>query len=378
MEELSADQASHLIGLIYDCVIEPARWQAAVDAMREQLGTPNASLSVVELTTGNPLAQVSTGIPAEWLSELPRYAYAIPDCWGGPTRINQFPADEPVLVTEAVALERLQRNDYFMQWARPQGLIDCLGLFSHVDGGRFAGFACGIHEAQPFHEFQRTGLRLLAPHIRRAISISGLLDMKSVAADTLDAALDALAPPIVLVAGDLTVVHANAAAREMLKNHDPIRNAGERLALPHPQGTAALADAVARCTGGLVALGQRGIGIPTRRRDGSPAIVHVMPLARKAKRPGLEQRAVAAVLVAPATAPPQMPAAALALLYDLTPAETRVLELVAEGKAPADVANHLGISLNTAKTHLKHVFEKTDCNRQADLVRLVGSLALPV
>lgn len=378
MEELSADQASHLIGLIYDCVIDPARWQVAVDAMREHLGTPNASLSVIELATGNPLAQVASGIPAEWLGEMPKYAHAFTDCWGGPARINQFPSDEPVLVSEAVTIERLQRNDYFVQWARPQGLIDCLGLFSQVDGIRFAGVGCGIHEALPFQEFQRSSLRLLAPHIRRAISISGLLNMKSVAADTLDAALDALTPPIVLVAADLAVVHANSAAREMLRDRDPIRNAGGRLALPHPQGTTALADAVARCADGVVALGQRGIGIPTRRRDGSPAIVHVMPLARKASRPGVEQRAVAAVFAAPAAAPPQMPAAALALLYDLTPAETRVLELVVEGKAPAEVANHLGISLTTAKTHLQRVFQKTDCNRQADLVRLIGSLKLPV
>jgi hypothetical protein len=46
----------------------------------------------------------------------------------------------------------------------------------------------------------------------------------------------------------------------------------------------------------------------------------------------LEQRAVAAVFIAPVKNAPQMPAAALALVYDLTPAEACVLELIANGR----------------------------------------------
>ena len=73
-----------------------------------------------------------------------------------------------------------------------------------------------------------------------------------------------------------------------------------------------------------------------------------------------------------------MPAAALALLHDLTPAETRVLELIVEGKTPAEIAGQLGVSLSTTKSHLQRVFDKTGTSRQVELVRLVGSLALPV
>ena len=73
-----------------------------------------------------------------------------------------------------------------------------------------------------------------------------------------------------------------------------------------------------------------------------------------------------------------MPAAALAAIYDLTPAETRVLELLVDGKAPTEIGIHLGISMNTVKTHLQRVYDKTGARRQADLIQLVGSLSLPV
>ena len=58
--------------------------------------------------------------------------------------------------------------------------------------------------------------------------------------------------------------------------------------------------------------------------------------------------------------------------------ETRLFELVADGKSPAGIAAELGIAPSTVKTHMLHVFAKTGVNRQADLVRLAASLTVAV
>jgi DNA-binding CsgD family transcriptional regulator len=42
------------------------------------------------------------------------------------------------------------------------------------------------------------------------------------------------------------------------------------------------------------------------------------------------------------------------------------------------VAFALGLSDETVKTHLKHVFSKTGTNRQADLVKLIAGYANPL
>ena len=73
-----------------------------------------------------------------------------------------------------------------------------------------------------------------------------------------------------------------------------------------------------------------------------------------------------------------MPHDALNQLYDLTPAEIRIFELICEGETRADISALLGISLSTVKSHLFHVFEKTGCRRQVELVRLAKSLTFPV
>lgn len=52
---------------------------------------------------------------------------------------------------------------------------------------------------------------------------------------------------------------------------------------------------------------------------------------------------------------------------NLTPAELRVVRLVAEGMANKDIARALHLSRFTVETHLKHVFVKLDLSSRAAL-----------
>jgi DNA-binding CsgD family transcriptional regulator len=71
------------------------------------------------------------------------------------------------------------------------------------------------------------------------------------------------------------------------------------------------------------------------------------------------------------------PLEVLAKLYQLTASELRVLQAVVEvGGVPA-VAEALGISRATVRTHLHHVFQKTATKRQSELVKLVAGSATP-
>lgn len=62
--------------------------------------------------------------------------------------------------------------------------------------------------------------------------------------------------------------------------------------------------------------------------------------------------------------PPPDPAAD----FGLTPAELQVAALLAQGKTLLQIAADLGISRATVAFHLRHIFQKTDTNRQAELV----------
>jgi DNA-binding CsgD family transcriptional regulator len=57
----------------------------------------------------------------------------------------------------------------------------------------------------------------------------------------------------------------------------------------------------------------------------------------------------------------------------LTPAEIRLLVLLAQGMNLPAAADRLGVSETTVKTHMQRVFVKTGTHRQAEVVKLVMS-----
>lgn len=66
-----------------------------------------------------------------------------------------------------------------------------------------------------------------------------------------------------------------------------------------------------------------------------------------------------------------------ALIYELSPAQTRLAALVAEGLTLNEIAERMGISANTARTHLDRIYEKTGVRSQPALVRVMLTVAAP-
>ena len=60
-------------------------------------------------------------------------------------------------------------------------------------------------------------------------------------------------------------------------------------------------------------------------------------------------------------------------LYELTEAEARVCDLLYQSRNLPEAAKILGISINTAKTHLNRSFRKVGVQSQAELVRRLNS-----
>jgi len=66
---------------------------------------------------------------------------------------------------------------------------------------------------------------------------------------------------------------------------------------------------------------------------------------------------------------PTIDPSTLSLLYGITRAEARVAAKLAEGLPLPAIARSLSISIETVRTHLKHVLAKSDCQSQAALMR---------
>jgi DNA-binding CsgD family transcriptional regulator len=119
------------------------------------------------------------------------------------------------------------------------------------------------------------------------------------------------------------------------------------------------------------------VALPTREDAGFVATI--LPLS------GGERQnvcgafaAMAAIFVQDPIVVPPFPGEAFAKLYRLSGSELRVLLAMAPGLSVKEAAEVLGVSETTAKTHLQHIYGKTDTSKQTELLRLFMSSTPPV
>lgn len=79
------------------------------------------------------------------------------------------------------------------------------------------------------------------------------------------------------------------------------------------------------------------------------------------------------VLVASRSPASRICPACLARAFDLTAREADVATRLASGARLAEVAGALGMSPGTARTHVRHIFQKTNVESQGELVALLAA-----
>ena len=105
-----------------------------------------------------------------------------------------------------------------------------------------------------------------------------------------------------------------------------------------------------------------------------PLVLHVNPLDQR--QADCRSWPVAAlVLVVDPRSDTRIDPDLVAECLGLTPMESRVAVMMAEGKAVREIAAATGRKESTIRWHVRHIFTKHGITRQAELVRLVLSMA---
>ncbi len=201
----------------------------------------------------------------------------------------------------------------------------------------------------------RTAVMAARLHLERAQAASQALAALGLAALVLDEGGKVLAANA-LVEGMVNLVHWRSADRVTLKD----RRADEML-------TEALARIALNDNGGVRSF-------PVRDAVTDALMVgHVVPIRYSAR--DIFARSTAVFVLMPVAAPTSPPVELVMSLFDLTPAEARVARGLAAGKTVDDLAGDNGVSPNTVRVQVRGVLEKTGCQRQTDVVALLGGIS---
>lgn len=370
-------QLFELIGEIYDAALDPGLWRDVVGRAGRFVGGPAASIFSKSPIAGTGNVYYESGIDP-YYRDLYFQEYVTLD----PATTGHYFADigEPVATADLMPYEEFLETRFYEEWAKPQGLVDFVSAVLDKSLTSAALFGVFRHERDGIVDDEtRRRMRLIVPHIRRAVLVGRLIDLKSAEAATFADTLDGLSAGICLVDSSGRIVHANAACHVILDAGDLFSTAGGRLVARDAESDQSLQRLFAAAGGGDAAIGTQGIALPLTAPDGTRYVAHVLPLTSGARRlTGVAYTAIAAVFIRKTILETPSPPEVIARTYKLTPTELRVLLAIVEVGGVPEVAGALGVAETTIKTHLGRLFVKTGAARQADLVKIVAGYASPL
>jgi DNA-binding CsgD family transcriptional regulator len=376
---LPPERLSALIGKIYDGAIQPDRWPATIAEICGSIGCLSGLLLLIDLQRSQHRLAYAWGMSPGWEQRFLKHSQYISQFYQMAFRREICPDGEPQLLSRLVAAAGPRAQSVYAELLQSEGVSEAMQTVVLRQARRLAVFGANRQkDAGALTDDARTIMRLLVPHIRRAVTISDILDMKKLEAHALAATLDSYSIGVIVVAERRRIMYANHAARRMFSVDGPVSGADGLLKARDSAADRQLTEAIARAQRDEGMIGAAGIGVPLTNPMRETAIAHVLPLAHGNLRTRLMPQATAAVFITEAEGPPIMDIDAVAASFGLTPAEARTLQHLAGGATVMETAHALGISINTTKTHLARIFSKTGAPRQADLIALVHRLMPPI
>jgi DNA-binding CsgD family transcriptional regulator len=277
--------------------------------------------------------------------------------------------------------EVLHKSRFYRELLVPARIEYSLGVMLDNDGNSGTGLAiCRDKQSSPFDQDDCDLLGNIIPHLKRALDMHKRFALLDFGQRTAFEALDGIATGIVLLDQDGAVKFANQLAHDIAADSDGIRLETDSVTFENQRVHSAIftsvRESIASARDGRVLSGQ-AFSIP-RLSGAAPYALMVSTLWGNHLRfdLGLLDDPVAVLFLSDPGRRQEAPAELLQRLFGLTPAESRVLENLVAGHSLKATAGILGVSQNTARHHLKAIFDKTGTSRQVNVVKLVMSTPL--
>jgi DNA-binding CsgD family transcriptional regulator len=358
---------TRLIGHIYDAALVPALWTGVLAQIGEFVGGQAGGI-----LSKDSISKAST--PHYHFGVDPYYVQIYSETHSKFDPVSTLPffdVEQIVSLPELVPYDEFCEGRFFREWMQPQGLVDAANsvLEKSVLSCSFLTILRDQARGVVDDELRRR-MALVVPHVRRAVLIGQVIDLKQAEAATFTNVLDGLSAGIFLIATDGRIVHANAAGHGMLSAGKCLRSISGRLVTRDNQAHKTLQETFVAANDGDAAIGVKAIALPLTADDGERYVAHVLPLT--------SDTAAAAMFVRKAALESPSTPEVIGRTYKLTPTELRVLLGIVDVGGIPEVAAALGVADSTIKTHVGRLFEKTGASRQADLVKLVAGFSTPL
>lgn len=377
-----------LIDLIYQAATDMAVWQKVPYAIGEWIETMACLvLTPLHAPEQGGFAVMHNVAPQAW--ELWTSKYLPHDLWAqraherGLTFTGCVARDQD-LVTEKEFLESILYRELLapLGWGRFLN-----GIIFSANENHQLPVVCACHRSfdNPFTELDADKMRILLPHISRALGVMFRLRDAEFKVATSLATLDRLPNGMLLFEVRGKVTFANQAANRILEQEDGLRlrnvTVGQNKAELIANGVGnqdALNEAIREAISPDILSARhfaRALSIP--RPSGKPPYTlnfSTLPASNEFGLGADVPRAIA--FLTDSATDVRLDGALLKSAYALTEAEIRLAGRLVNGDGLEEAAHSLGVSINTTKTQLSQIYDKTNTRNRAKLVKLLMAMTV--
>ena len=365
---VTVDEFSRLVSGIYAAAVTPQHWELVT---RDLIGTLDCAGGGLVIADGSSRWLVGAIVP-------PEAAKSYAEHYSGLDHVLAAVEQGPVGALRAgdELIPAKPHTEFHADWIRPNGLEDGLFVRLHAGTPTSCLAVASPRRSEPFATPERIKLMsALVVHLQQALRTGDKLASFANNALNLAGALEAVRHGVIVVGSGCWVINLNSAAEAILRTDDGVQIRSGRIT-----STSMHAERVLHCAihHALTEDGpkvRRGQSFTCERPSGKrPYVIHVLPLHGPGTDETLRQ-ATALMLIIDPEHKPDPPAALLRRLYGLTNTEAEVAVRIGRGAGLKQVSEELVVSSETVRTHLQHVFDKTNTHRQAELVGLLLTIS---
>ncbi|WP_220718411.1 alpha/beta fold hydrolase [Agarivorans litoreus] len=213
--------------------------------------------------------------------------------------------------------------------------------------------------------------QILLEHFNQALNIAKRIYQLEEKNHSLNSLLDHIPVGVILVNAKSEILLTNELAEETLQLGQGLYQRNKNLVTQQSESTELLNQYIEELSSlGPNESSSRGLPIQIGQDTDVQTMVILSPV-NHLQNPSLERNASVVVFISPSRPDVELDLAAFADGYNLTPKEARIVNYIAQGMSPPDIADKIFVSYNTVRTQLKSVFKKTNVSSQSELASLV-------
>jgi DNA-binding CsgD family transcriptional regulator len=353
-----------LLNRIYEAALDPTLWSGVLDALAEAIGSEATELVEHDYATRRGRLVALARLDESFRRKYEQH-FAGVNIWKNRNRERYVQG--AVLTSEQLATDAdLLRSEWYHDFLRPMNIYYSMGAVLRSEGSVTATLSTMRPNRMGPYEQEPRIFQLLGPHVGRALRIQRLVGESAAGFE----ALNTIPYGVVLLSLGLRLVYANDLARRMCASRDGLLLERERLTAASRRDNAVLSSLLT--TAAQAAAGQRltarDCAALSRPSGLTPLQVFVAPVRLRCL---LDPYAPAVLVVISDHQPEPFDPTTLTRLFGLSRQEARLLAALTSGKELAAAADQLRIRYETARKHLRGIFDKTATHRQSELMRLV-------